>query len=84
MNNPDTINASMTDAALAGLIAETAGKILLQIHNSGLFDGKALGKAGDNTANAFIRSALQHHRPQNAILSEEEKDSAARLAVSRV
>jgi 3'(2'), 5'-bisphosphate nucleotidase len=74
----------MTDAKLASLIAETAGKILLQIRDSNLFDGKALGKIGDKTANTFIMSALQHHRPQDAILSEEEKDSAARLSVSRV
>jgi len=74
----------MTDAELAGRIAETAGKILLQLRDSKLFDGKALGKIGDATANTFIMSALQLHRPQDAILSEEEKDSAARLTSRRV
>jgi 3'(2'), 5'-bisphosphate nucleotidase len=72
------------DSELAVLIAETAGKILVQLRDSKLFDGKALGKIGDRTANTFIVSALQHHRPKDAILSEEEQDSATRLSASRV
>jgi 3'(2'), 5'-bisphosphate nucleotidase len=76
--------AGLTDVELAGLIAETAGRILVQLRDSKLFDGKSLGETGDATANAFILSALRFHRPQDAILSEEEKDSTARLAVSRV
>jgi 3'(2'), 5'-bisphosphate nucleotidase len=73
-----------TDAALARLVAETAGELLLVLQRSGLFEGKALGKAGDRTANAFIMEALRHARPDDAILSEEEKDGAERLAASRV
>ena len=84
MTGIDTTAAGLTDAALAALIAETAGKILLQLRDPALFDGKALGKSGDRTANTFIMSALQFHRPNDAILSEEEKDSAARLSASRV
>ncbi|MDH7640134.1 3'(2'),5'-bisphosphate nucleotidase CysQ [Sphingomonas oryzagri] len=73
-----------TDAALARRVAETAGELLLVLQLSGLFEGKALGKAGDRTANAFIMEALRHARPDDAILSEEEKDGAERLAASRV
>jgi 3'(2'), 5'-bisphosphate nucleotidase len=73
-----------TDAALARRVAETAGELLLTLRRSGLFEGKALGQAGDRTANAFIIEALKHARPHDAILSEEEKDSAARLSASRV
>lgn len=76
--------ANRTDLELAKAIAEGAGKILLDLRASGLFRAKALGKAGDCVANAFIIEALRENRPDDAILSEEEKDSAARLAAERV
>jgi 3'(2'), 5'-bisphosphate nucleotidase len=75
---------SDTDEQLARRIAETAGELLLVLQRSGLLEGKALGKAGDRTANAFIMEALANARPDDAVLSEEEKDSAARLSASRV
>src|SRR5690606_25850726 len=59
-------------------------KILLELQSSGLFEGKALGKAGDRTANAFIIEALGANRPDDAILSEEEANDTARCAASRV
>jgi 3'(2'), 5'-bisphosphate nucleotidase len=74
----------VTDDDLARHIADTAGGILLQLRDSTLFEGKALGKAGDRVANAFIIEALAHHRPADAILSEEEKDSTARCGLNRV
>jgi 3'(2'), 5'-bisphosphate nucleotidase len=74
----------MTDAELAAHIAQTAGDLLLALQRSGLFEDKALGKAGDRTANAFIMEALKANRPNDAVLSEEEKDNAARLDASRV
>jgi 3'(2'), 5'-bisphosphate nucleotidase len=73
-----------TDTQLARHIAETAGELLLTLQRSGLFADKALGKAGDRTANAFIMEALATQRPDDAVLSEEEKDSAARLTARRV
>ncbi len=73
-----------TDATVARRVAETAGELLLVLQKSGLFEGKALGKAGDRTANAFIMEALRHARPDDAILSEEEKDGAERLVARRV
>jgi len=76
--------ASSADAALARRIAENAGRILLTLQRSGLFDGKALGKAGDRVSNAFILEALTAARPGDAILSEEEAADTARLAKSRV
>ncbi len=75
---------SMSDVELARHIAETAGRLLLELQQSGLFEGKALGKAGDRTANAFIIEALKANRPDDAILSEEEKDNPERLKASRV
>jgi 3'(2'), 5'-bisphosphate nucleotidase len=74
----------LNDTELARHIAGTAGELLLTLQRSGLFEGKALGKAGDRTANAFIMEALATQRPDDAVLSEEEKDSAARLSASRV
>jgi 3'(2'), 5'-bisphosphate nucleotidase len=74
----------MNDTELARQIAETAGRMLVELRSSGLFAGKELGQAGDEIANAFIMRALRRNRPDDAILSEEERDSSARLAASRV
>ncbi|MDO7842124.1 3'(2'),5'-bisphosphate nucleotidase CysQ [Sphingomonas immobilis] len=74
----------MTDSELARHIAETAGILLLALQESDLFEGKALGKAGDRTANAFIMEALRTHRPADQILSEEEANDTARCAHARV
>ncbi len=75
---------SMGDADLAAHLAEVAGRILLNIRASGLFEAKALGKAGDQTANQFLIHALREMRGTDGILSEEEKDNLARLDQSRV
>ena len=74
----------MNDTELARQIAETAGRMLVELRSSGLFAGKELGQAGDELANAFIMRALRRNRPDDAILSEEERDSSARLSASRV
>src|SRR3546814_20757683 len=74
----------MTDAELAAHIAHVAGDLLLSLQRSGLFQGKALGSAGDRTANAFIMEALRANRPDDAVLSEEEQDNAERLHAQRV
>ncbi len=74
----------MTDTQLAKHLAETAGKLLLTLQQSGLFSEKALGKAGDRVANAFIMEALKAQRPDDAVLCEEEQDNTARLSASRV
>jgi|TARA_R100001244_G_scaffold39766_2_gene35692 3'(2'), 5'-bisphosphate nucleotidase len=74
----------MTDADLAADLAETAGSILLAVRNSRIFEGKALGKAGDLTANEFLIQALRHQRPEDGLLSEESKDTEERLNKSRV
>ncbi|BBC70969.1 3'(2'),5'-bisphosphate nucleotidase CysQ [Altererythrobacter sp. B11] len=74
----------MTDAELAAHLADCAGRILLQVRDSGMFEGKALGKAGDQTANQFLVHALRQQRPEDGLLSEESKDTAERLGKSRV
>jgi 3'(2'), 5'-bisphosphate nucleotidase len=74
----------MTDAELAAHLAHVAGKILIQVRESGMFEGKSLGKAGDATANEFLCHALRQQRPEDGLLSEEEKDNLARLDMERV
>ena len=74
----------MSDAALAAHLAEMAGRILIDVRDAGVFEGKALGKAGDATANEFLVHALRSARPGDGLLSEEEKDSSERLASERV
>lgn len=74
----------MTDGDLAAHLADVAGRILLQVRASGVFEGKALGKAGDQTANQFLCHALREQRPEDGLLSEEEKDNPERLAKERV
>ena len=78
------MTASMTDGELAAHLAEVAGQILLTVRDSGVFSEKALGKAGDQTANQFLVHALRQQRPDDGLLSEEEKDSRDRLTRSRV
>ncbi len=74
----------MTDAELAARLAEIAGRLLLEVRDCGLIAGKALGKAGDQTANQFLVHAIRDQRPDDGVLSEEENDNFERLAHSRV
>ena len=55
----------MTDAELAAELAEAAGRLLIEVRNSRLLDGKALGRAGDATANQFLCHALRQQRPED-------------------
>jgi 3'(2'), 5'-bisphosphate nucleotidase len=75
---------SMTDGDLAAHLAHTAGRILLDVRQSGLVSGASLGKAGDQTANQLLVHALRQQRPEDGLLSEEEKDNLERLAHRRV
>jgi 3'(2'), 5'-bisphosphate nucleotidase len=74
----------MTDAELAAQLAQEAGRILLDVRASGEFVGKELGREGDHRANAFLCDALRRERPDDGLLSEEEKDDTARCAMRRV
>jgi 3'(2'), 5'-bisphosphate nucleotidase len=74
----------MTDAELAAHLAAVAGRILIEVRESGMFAGKALGKAGDLVANQFLVAALRAQRPDDGLLSEECKDTEERLGKQRV
>ena len=75
---------TLDDAELAAHLAHTAGQILLAVRESGMFEAKSLGRAGDQTANQFLVHALRQQRPDDGLLSEEERDNARRLDKSRV
>lgn len=74
----------MNDAELAAHLAADAGRILIEVRESGRHHGKELGRAGDAEANAVIMAALRELRPDDGLLSEEERDNPARLAKERV
>ncbi len=78
------MSGAMTDAELAAHLAGIAGRILLEVRDSGVFAEAALGKAGDQTANQFLVHALRAARPEDGLLSEEMKCDGARLDMSRV
>jgi len=83
MTSPDR-----SDAALAAHLALIAGRLLLAVRDCEVFEDpanrKALGKAGDRSANEFLCHAIRAARPEDGLLSEEEKDSTKRLSSSRV
>jgi 3'(2'), 5'-bisphosphate nucleotidase len=76
--------SALTDAELAAHLATIAGKLLLQVRDCGVTTGKALGKSGDQTANQYLIHAIAEARPEDGLLSEESKDTDARLSKSRV
>ena len=74
----------MTDEELAAHLAEEAGRLLIEQRTGTLLQGAALGRAADRIANAFILAGLALWRPDDALLSEESPDDAARLGARRV
>ncbi len=75
---------SESDTDLARRLAATAGEMLRALQVSGKYEGAALGRAGDEAGNSWLMAELRAHRPADAILSEEEKDSRDRLCYDRV
>jgi 3'(2'), 5'-bisphosphate nucleotidase len=73
----------MNDHELAAHLAEEAGRILLGVRDSRKHHGKELGRAGDAEANSLLVAALRELRPDDGLLSEEEKDSPLRLGKER-
>lgn len=72
------------DAALAAHLAQAAGRLLIEVRDGSGLTGTALGAAGDAAANTFLCEAIRAARPNDGLLSEEEKDNPARLAKRRV
>lgn len=76
--------AALTDAALAAHLAEAAGRLALELRAQSGLTGKACGDAGDAAVNRLLCEAIRSARPDDGLLSEEEKDNPARLGKSRV
>ena len=72
------------DHRLAADLAERAGQLLLALRAESGLSGKELGKRGDADSNALLLAGLHEARPDDAVLSEESADSAARLDADRV
>jgi 3'(2'), 5'-bisphosphate nucleotidase len=72
------------DVELAADLAQRAGRLLLSLRSSSGLEGKELGKRGDHDSNELLLAALAAQRPDDAVLSEESADSAARLSADRV
>lgn len=75
---------TLDDHALAAHLAATAGRLLTTLQDDGLFDGKALGAAGDAIAHQYLVRALAEHRAEDGLLSEEGAADPSRLDKSRV
>ena len=78
------MNAGESDVGLAERLAVEAGALLLGLQQGSGLTGKALGTAGDAQANSLLMRGLRAVRPDDAILCEEEKDTAYRLDARRV
>ncbi|MDT5010309.1 MAG: 3(2), 5-bisphosphate nucleotidase [Mycobacterium sp.] len=75
----------LTDAVLAGELAEAAGHLLLGVRDEvGFADPWELGAAGDKRANKLILDRLRDERPGDGVLSEEAHDDLVRLRKDRV
>ncbi len=80
----DETLARPDDHVHAGRLAQAAGQLLLAMRDDrGLVAG-GLGTRGDAGANRLLLDLLAVSHPDDAVLSEEAVDSAARLTVDRV
>lgn len=80
--DPGTPPSGADDHRLAAWLATVAGDLLVQVRGTGL-EGKELKDAGDQAAHDLLMRLLGHHRPDDAVLSEEGKDDKARLQAPR-
>ncbi len=72
------------DTELAAYLAKAAGALVLEMRETSGLVAKELGNAGDRTANQYLIRTLGAQRPDDGLLSEESKDTDARLSKSRV
>jgi len=76
--------ARAEDHGAAATMARAAGRLLLQLREGAELSGSGLGDRGDLAANRLLLDLLAASHPEDAVLSEEAVDSAARLEVERV
>lgn len=77
----------MNDHEFAAWAATKAGELLTKVRAEGL-QGRELKDAGDLASHEFLMATIAEHRPEDAVLSEEEHRGTAsridRLAAERV
>src|SRR5690348_6342688 len=76
-----------TDHEIARALAADAGRVLLDLRRAMATQSateREIKDAGDLESHRFLMEALRRLRPDDAVLSEEGKDDAARLDASRV
>jgi 3'(2'), 5'-bisphosphate nucleotidase len=76
--------ARHSDTALAADLAQRAGSLLLDLQRSSGLTGRDLGARGDADSNELLCRLIAEARPDDAVLSEESRDSPARLSADRV
>lgn len=74
----------MNDVELAGHLAQTAGRMLLDLKAAGIFAGKDLAIAGDKIMDRLLVLAIAAQRPDDGMVCEETRDTPDRLEKSRV
>src|SRR5829696_10436224 len=87
MNAADLNGRRMPDRSdhdLARDLAESAGALLLQVRSRAFDDAAARKAAGDAESHGFLLDRLRALCPDDAVLSEEGADDAARLGADRV
>jgi len=73
----------VSDHQIAHDLATSAGELLLALRAAGL-EGRDLKDAGDQQSHVHLMAELARRAPEDAVLSEEGVDSAARLGSRRV
>jgi 3'(2'), 5'-bisphosphate nucleotidase len=79
-------NAVADDHAFAAWAATVAGERLVEVRGEGL-QGRELKDAGDQAAHDLLMAICAEHRPADAVMSEESRESihnAGRLSADRV
>lgn len=75
----------LDDARLARRLAESAGRVLLELRRDQPdLEPPALKAAGDLRSQEHLAAQLQRHRPADSVLSEEATDDPTRLDADRV
>jgi 3'(2'), 5'-bisphosphate nucleotidase len=78
------MTSQVDDAALARDLADRIGRRLLELRAGSGLSGSALRDAGDRAAQEIVAGRLTLLRPDDAVLSEEAPDPAARAWSRRV
>ncbi|CAB5013279.1 unannotated protein [freshwater metagenome] len=77
----------LDDHLLAAALARAAGQQLQELRTTLFAQGSTkwhIKDTGDEVGHRFLMEALAHHRPNDAVLSEEGADNNKRLSANRV